>query len=66
VDGKEWAERDNKTMKVKWRLTETARTDDYLELFNEARKETWRLSAKRMEIKAGDKWNWLSNGQWGK
>jgi len=64
VKGKQWEVSDNKTGKVVWNLVETARTEDYVELFNAKRKEHQRLFAKRMEAKRGDKWRWLANGHW--
>lgn len=64
VDGKRWAERENKTGTVKWDLEETARTDDYIELRNAGRGQTWRVFARRIDLKDGDGWKWLSNGRW--
>lgn len=64
VKGKEWAELDNATQKVKWALTETARTAEYVELHNAARNQHWRLTAKQMDMRVGDEWKWVSNGHW--
>jgi len=64
VKGKEWAELDNATQKVKWTLTETARTAEYVELHNATRNQDWRLTAKQMDMKVGDEWKWLSRGHW--
>lgn len=64
VKDKQWAELDNKTKKIKWYYSETARTPEYVELFNETRKETVRFFAKRAEFMKGGKWEWISNGHW--
>lgn len=64
VQGKQWAEMENTTQKVKWTLEERDRTPEYIELFNTTRKDTTRLFDKRMDVKEGDIWNWVSNGHW--
>lgn len=64
VEGKTWEEKDNQSGKVKWQLTETDRTDEYIQLVNPTRKQSWRLTAKRMELKEGSDWKWLANGAW--
>lgn len=64
VQGKQWAEMENATQKVKWTLEERDRTPEYIELFNTTRKDTTRLFDKRMDVKEGDTWKWVSNGHW--
>jgi hypothetical protein len=61
--GGEWIELDNKTRSTTARLKETDRTGDYVELsgFNFG---TGRIYANRMEMKRGDRWEWVSNGHW--
>jgi hypothetical protein len=64
VKGNEWEEVDNKTGRVKWKLTELRRTDDAIEMRNDARDQVYRILDKRLELKEGEKWIWLSNGKW--
>jgi len=64
VEGKQWAEMANATRKVKWHLTETARTPEYIELVNDKRKDVTRLFPNRMDVRAGDNWKWVSKGHW--
>jgi hypothetical protein len=59
-----WAERDNKTQKVKWQLKETGCDGDSIELYLADRDQIVRLTATRMEIKKENRWEWLSNGKW--
>jgi len=66
VRDKEWAEKDNKTDKLKWAVVEKHRTAEYIELHNAERNQTWRIRDNRMELKKGNKWEWLSNGKWTK
>jgi xanthosine utilization system XapX-like protein len=62
-DGKAWIETRNATGEVTSRLTETARTPEYVELsgFNFG---VGRIFSQRLEMKKGDNWEWVSNGRW--
>lgn len=64
LNEKEWVEIDNKTGREKWKLTELSRTDDAIELRNEARDQIYKILEKRLELKDGETWKWLSNGRW--
>ena len=64
VQGTQWAELDNKTQKIKWNATETSRNDEYIEMYNSTRNQAWRFYERRMELRDGDQWKWLSNGRW--
>ena len=64
VRGKEWAEKDNKTDKVKWTVNENNRTPDFIEFHNAERNQTWRIGDTRMELQKGNQWQWLSDGRW--
>jgi hypothetical protein len=62
-DGR-WAEKENKTNKVKWYFKELARTAESVELLNLTRDQVYRMSAKRLELQEEKEWAWLSNGHW--
>jgi len=64
VNGKDWAELENATQKIRWTLTETVRTDEYIELYNATRNQNWRLMAEKMDLKEGEQWKWVSTGHW--
>ena len=64
--GKQWAEMDNKTQKIKWNFYEVGRTSDYIELLNTTRKDTVRLFPNRMDAEEDGGWTWVSNGHWSK
>ena len=64
VQGSKWAEIDNTTQKIKWYFDENDRTSAFIELLNTTRGDTTRLLAERMDVKAGDGWKWVSNGNW--
>lgn len=64
VRGTQWAELDNKTQKIKWYATETFRNDEFVEMYNSTRNQAWRFYERRMELRDGDRWKWLSNGRW--
>lgn len=65
IKGKQWDQIDNKTQKLVFVFTETARTADYIEIFNPIRKEKLRMTAKRMEsISSNGQWAWLAHGHW--
>lgn len=64
VQGKQWAERENKTGKIRFHYTEMARTPQYIELFLPVRHQTMRIFDHRMDLKKGDRWGWVSNGRW--
>ena len=56
VQGKRSAQVDANTQKTVYDdITEISRTSQYIELFFAARNETYRLSAKRMEVKRGQR-----------
>ena len=66
VQGKQWMQVNNETHHDPGKimnLTETARTSEYVEIigFNFG---TGRVFADRLEMKRGDKWEWVSNGHW--
>ena len=62
--GKQWAEMDNASQKIKWSLTEMERTVEYIELFNATRNETWRLLPKKVDLKKDGRWEWIATGHW--
>ena len=72
VEGKKWAEAEDATGDVKWFLTETDRTKDYIELLNSTPNHPaagkWRIFANRMEmdLKKDNRWTWGANGHWQK
>jgi hypothetical protein len=66
LQDKKWQEIDNKTQTVKWELTETGRTETYVQLVNADRNQIWRLFSDRMEFVNGGSWKWLSKGHWKK
>jgi hypothetical protein len=64
VRDKEWVQVDAKTGKTALPITETSRSSEFIELFFPTRNETYRLAAKRMELKGKDGWGWAHNGHW--
>jgi len=65
VQGKQWAELDDRTHQVKWYLEETARSVDYIELSNAANSQSWRLHSNHMDFRVGQgRWQWLAQGYW--
>jgi len=50
VKDKEWEEKERQTGKVRWKLEEKAVTDDYIDLYNATRKQTWRLRPLYLEM----------------
>lgn len=63
--GKQWAQIDTKTQKTVYDdISETSRSPEYIELYFPKRNETYRLSAKRMEVKGASGWSWAHNGHW--
>lgn len=64
IKSKEWAETQNWDQVVKWRLKETGRTREYIELYNMTRRETWRVYGNRVDLKEGDGWKLIAHGRW--
>ena len=64
IKGKNWEEFDNKTGKLRWHLTETSRTEEYVELKLLERDQLYRVYSLRLELLKDGKWGWLSNGKW--
>jgi hypothetical protein len=62
---KQWAQIDTKTQKTVYNdMVEKSRSPKYIELFFPTRNQTYRLSAKRMELKGASGWSWAHNGHW--
>lgn len=63
-----WIETDNKTGKTNWHFTEVARTRQYVELKRREvepnRSVDYRIFVSHMDVKKGDRWEWVSNGHW--
>jgi hypothetical protein len=64
IDGGQWEQKDHKTGRIIDTSKETARTDEYVELFCPPRNQTVRLMRNRMEAQNNDKWNWAASGYW--
>lgn len=63
ADGK-WIETDKNTGEFRHHLEETERTNDYIELYNAKRNESYRLYADHMEAVIDNRWSSIGSGAW--
>lgn len=64
AEGKRWVQIDNKTGKIGRHLEETGRNVQYIEFLDAERKQTLRVSARRLEVKEGSEWKRVAQGHW--